>query len=49
MAPTKEELAKLKVSELVEELGLRGLDTSGKKSELVDRLWESVVREPEQS
>ena len=42
MAPVKEELAKLKNSELIEELNSRGLDTSGKKSELVDRLWEAV-------
>ena len=42
MAPTKEELAKLKLSELVDELSSRGLETYGKKAELVDRLWEAV-------
>ncbi|XP_043238749.1 uncharacterized protein LOC122390137 isoform X2 [Amphibalanus amphitrite] len=42
MAPTREDLAKLKLSELVDELSSRGLETSGKKAELVDRLWEAV-------
>ena len=39
MAPTKEELSKLKLSELQKELEFRGLDVTGKKVELVDRLW----------
>lgn len=36
---------KFKVSELQQELGIRGLDTEGKKSELVDRLWDAMESE----
>ena len=49
MAPTKEDLSKLKVSELVAELGSRGLDMSGKKTELVDRLWEVIICEQDKA
>lgn len=39
MAPTKEDLGKLKTVDLQRELESRGLDSAGRKSELVDRLW----------
>ena len=38
MALTREEIAKLTVAELQSELKAKGLDTSGKKVELIDRL-----------
>ena len=46
MATTKEDLSKLKLGELQKELEARSLDTSGKKSDLVDRLW-AAVQKPE--
>ena len=41
----KEDLNRLKIADLQRELESRGLDSSGKKSELVDRLWETVCLE----
>ena len=43
--PTKEEVGKLKVTELQKELEDRGLDVSGKKTELVDKLWSALESE----
>ena len=43
MAPTKEDLGRLKASELQKELEVRGLDASGKKTDLVDRLWAAIT------
>ena len=45
MAPTKEDLNKLKFAELQTELESRGLDTSGKKFDLVDRLFDALSSE----
>ena len=42
MAPTKEDLGRLEVSELLRELETLNLDTSGKKVELVERLWAAM-------
>ncbi|XP_043211440.1 uncharacterized protein LOC122375923 [Amphibalanus amphitrite] len=42
MAPTKEELYQLKLVELQSELEARGLEVTGKKVELVDRLWSAM-------
>ena len=39
---TKEEISSFKIPELQQRLEDRGLDTSGKKAELVERLWEAV-------
>lgn len=45
MPPTKEDLSKFTNSKLAEELSSRGLETSGKKADLVDRLWEALNAE----
>ena len=45
MAPTKEDLGKLKTSELQRELEVLNLDTGGKKAELVERLWAAMQRQ----
>ncbi|XP_043188700.1 uncharacterized protein LOC122363473 [Amphibalanus amphitrite] len=42
---TREELGKLKVEDLQRELAGKGLDTTGKKAELIDRLWDFIQRE----
>ncbi|KAF2073814.1 hypothetical protein CYY_004872 [Polysphondylium violaceum] len=42
MSLTEEAINKLKVNELQKELGDRGLDTKGKKAELVSRLLENI-------
>ena len=39
---TKEDLSKLKTSDLQSQLESRSLSTVGKKPELVERLWESI-------
>ena len=39
---TREDLSKLKASDLQSQLEARSLSTAGKKSELVDRLWEAI-------
>ncbi|XP_043211278.1 uncharacterized protein LOC122375804 [Amphibalanus amphitrite] len=43
MAPTREDLNRLKLTELQRELESRGLDITGKKNELVDRLFEALI------
>ena len=42
---SKEDLNKLKLVDLQQELESRGLETSGKKAELTDRLWGALQRE----
>ena len=41
--PSREELNKLKLPELQRELESRGLDGTGKKVDLVERLWSGLT------
>ena len=42
---SKEDLGKFKVGDLQKELETTELDTAGKKTELVGRLWEALQKE----
>ena len=42
---SKDDLNKFKLLELQQELESRGLETSGKKADLIDRLWNSLQME----
>ena len=48
MAPTKDDLSKLKFTDLQRELESRKIDTSGKKSDLVDRLFLALQETPDE-
>ncbi len=45
-APTKDKLSKQTVVDLKEDLKSRGLSTSGKKAELIDRIIEGTLKNP---